>query len=40
MKIYFLKKYKDYCGSRELKDEIFQMVERPSETLEEYVERF
>ena len=24
----------------ELKDEIFQMVARPSETLEEYVERF
>lgn len=40
MKITFLKKYQDYCRSRELKDEIFQMVARPSETLEEYVERF
>ena len=26
--------------SRELKDEIFQMVARPNETLEEYVEHF
>ena len=32
------KKYQDYCRSRELKDEIFQMVARPGETLEEYVE--
>jgi len=40
MKTSFLKKYQDYCRSRELKDEIFQMVARPSETLEEYVERF
>jgi len=37
MKEFFLKKY---CGSRELKDEIFQMVARPNETLEEYVECF
>lgn len=40
IKTTFLKKYQDYCRSRELKDEIFQMVARPSETLEEYVERF
>jgi len=40
MKTSFLKKYQDYCISRELKDEIFQMVAKPSETLEEYVERF
>eukprot|EP00253_Pinus_taeda_P036590 PITA_36590 len=40
MKESFLKKYQDYCGSRELKDEIFQMIARPNETLEEYVERF
>jgi len=39
MKTAFLKKYQYYCRSRELKDEIFQMVARPSETLEEYVER-
>jgi len=40
MKESFLKKYQDYCRSRELKDEIFQMVARLNETSEEYVERF
>lgn len=40
MKESFLKKYQYYCRSRELKDEIFQMIARPNETLEEYVERF
>eukprot|EP00253_Pinus_taeda_P021239 PITA_21239 len=40
MKESFLKKYQDYCRSRELKDEVFQMTARPNETLEEYVERF
>jgi len=38
MKESFLKKYQDYCRCRELKDEIFQMVARPNEKLEEYVE--
>lgn len=37
MKTAFLKKYQDYYRSRELKDEIFQMVAKPIETLEEYV---
>ena len=40
MKESFWKKYQDYCRSRELKEEIFQMVARPNETLEEYVECF
>eukprot|EP00253_Pinus_taeda_P028979 PITA_28979 len=40
MKESFLKKYQDYYRSRELKDEIFQMIARPNKTLEEYVERF
>ncbi len=40
MKESFLNKYQDYCRSRELKDEIFQMIARRNETLEEYVERF
>ena len=40
MKESFLKKYQDYCRSRELKDEIFQMTAKPNETLEEYVEFF
>lgn len=38
MKTTFLKKYQEYCRSRELKAEIFQMMARPSKTLEEYVE--
>ena len=37
MKIAFLKKYQDYCQTRELKDEIFQMVAKTNDTLEEYV---
>jgi len=40
MKESFLRKYQDYSRSKELKDEIFQMVARPNETLEKYVERF
>jgi hypothetical protein len=40
MKHAFLKKYQDYCRTRDLKDEIFQMNEKENETLEEYVERF
>jgi len=40
MKTTFPKKYQDYCRTRELKDEIFQMVANANETLEEYVERF
>lgn len=40
MKESFLKKYQDYCRSRELKDEIFQMTAKLNETLEEYVECF
>jgi len=40
MKTAFLIKYQDYCRSRELKYEIFQLVARSSETLEVYVECF
>lgn len=40
MKTYFLNKYQDYCRTRELKDENFQMAAKPSDTLEEYVEHF
>ena len=40
MKTSFLKTYQDYCQTRELKDEIFKMVAKPNETLEEYVEHF
>jgi len=40
MKGAFIKKYQDYCRSRELKEEIFQMITRPNETPEKYVEPF
>lgn len=40
MKTSFLKKYQDYCRTRELQDGIFQMVAKPNETMEEYVEHF
>eukprot|EP00253_Pinus_taeda_P025658 PITA_25658 len=40
MKESFLKKYQDYFKSIELKDEIIQMVARPNEALEKYVEWF
>jgi hypothetical protein len=40
MKQTFLTKYQDYCRTRDLKDEIFQMTAKENETLEEYVERF
>ena len=40
MKQAFLKKYQDYCRTKDLKDEIFQMTTKENESLEEYVERF
>ena len=40
MKQAILKKYQDYCRTRDLKDEIFQMTMKENESLEEYVERF
>lgn len=40
MKNSFLTRYQDFCKTRELKDEIFKMVAKYNETLEEYVEWF
>jgi hypothetical protein len=40
MKQAFLMKHQDYCRTRDLKDEIFQINPKENETLEEYVERF
>jgi hypothetical protein len=40
MKQAFLMKYQDYYRSRDLKDEIFKMIAKENETLEEYIERF
>ena len=36
----FNNKYKDYCRSKETKDEIFRMTLGPDESLEDYEERF
>lgn len=36
----FLIRYHDFCKIMELKDEIFKMVAKDNETLEEYVKRF
>jgi hypothetical protein len=35
MKQAFLKKYQDYCRTKDLKDEIFQMPTKENQTLEE-----
>ena len=40
MKNYFLAKYQYYCSTRELKDEIFNLIAKDNETLEEYFELF
>jgi hypothetical protein len=40
MKQTFLLKYQDYCRTRDLKDEIFQMTAKENESLEEHVEIF
>jgi len=36
----FNSKYKDYCRSKETKEEIFRMTLGPDESLEDYEERF
>ena len=40
MKKTFLKKYQDYCKSKDSKDDIFKMQQQEEESLEEYLERF
>ena len=39
MKESFLSKYQDYCRTRERKEELFKMVQREDESLEDFVER-
>jgi len=39
METSFLKRYQDFCKTRELKDEIFKMTAKDNETLEEFVEK-
>lgn len=40
MKKTFLKKYQDYCRSKDSKVDIFKMQQQEGESLEEYLERF
>jgi hypothetical protein len=39
MKHKFLNKYQDYCRTREKKEELFKMVQKEDENLEDFVER-
>lgn len=40
MKTIFLEKYQDYYKSRDVKEEIFKLVENDDENMEEFVEYF
>ena len=40
MKSAFLQKYKDYCTPHNQKDEVFKMMQREDENLEDLIERF
>lgn len=37
MKTSYIKRYQDFCKTREVKNEIFKMATKDNETLEEYV---
>jgi len=37
---YFVDKYKDYCMPHNLKDEVFKMMQKEDENLEDFIERF
>ena len=39
MKEKFLAKYQDYCRTREKREELFKMVQKEDENLEDFVER-
>lgn len=39
MKENFLSKYQDYCRTRERKEELFKMVQKEDENMEDFVER-
>jgi len=38
MKETFLSKYQDYCRTRDLREEVFRMIQKEDESLEDYVE--
>ena len=39
MKHVFLKKYQEYCNTKDKREELFKMVQRDDESLEYFVER-
>ena len=40
MKDIFLKKYQDYCKTKESRNDIFKIQQSEDKTLEDYMERF
>ena len=40
MKTTFLDKYQDYCKSRDVKEDIFKIVQKEDENMEDFLERF
>ena len=40
MKTTFLRKYQEYCRSKDSLNDIFKMQQQEDETLENYIERF
>jgi hypothetical protein len=39
MKQKFLNKYQDYCRTREKREELFKMMQKEDENMEDFVER-
>ena len=39
MKHVFLEKYQDYCNTKDKREELFKMVQKEDESLEDFVER-
>ena len=39
MKHVFLEKYQEYCNTKDKREELFKMVQRDNESLEDFVER-
>ena len=39
MKQVFLEKYQEYCNTKDKREELFKMVQRDDESLEDFVER-
>ena len=39
MKQVFLEKYQEYCNTKDKREELFKMVQKEDESLEDFVER-